>query len=109
MDHGPELIAITLTFLVHVAGAAALIWAMLDDDRGWRALKDWWPRDDDGPPRDDDPVEDPDGPRGLPGDLPLPSAAPSSVRLREPGRIGDQKPRPARRPEHDPAREPVVR
>lgn len=105
MDHTEELIAISLTFLVHVLGAVALVWAMLDD-RGWSALKDWWPRDDP-PPPDDDPRDDGDGPGGLPVDLPLPTASPSPVRLREPGRIGDAKPRPARRPEHEPVREPV--
>lgn len=108
MSHTEEIIALSLTFVVHVLGAAALVWAMLDDERGWRALKDWWPRDE-GPPPPDEPADDPDGPPGLPGGLPLPSAAPASVRLREPGRIGDAKPRPARRPEHEPAREPVRR
>lgn len=105
VDHTEEIIAITLTFLVHVLGAVALVWAMLDE-RGWSALKDWWPRDDP-PPPDDDPRDDDDGPGGRPVDLPLPSAAPSPVRLREPGRIGDAKPRPGRRPEHEPTREPV--
>jgi hypothetical protein len=106
VEHAEQLIAMSLVFLVHVLGAVALVWAMLDD-RGWRGLKDWWPRDD-GPsddPRDDD--------RPTPGggrvDLPLPSATPSPVRLREPGRIGDATARPARRPEHEPERLPVRR
>lgn len=107
MSHTEEIIALGLTFLVHVLGAVALIWAMLDDERGWRAIKDWWPRDDDPRRDDDDPVQGPDGPRGLPAALPMPTAEPSAVRLREPGRIGEQKPRPARRPEHEPTREPA--
>lgn len=105
MDYTAELISITVIFVVHVLGAVALVWAMLDD-RGWSALKDWWPRDDP-PPPDDDPRDDGDGPGGLPADLPMPTASPSPVRLREPGRIGDAKPRPGRRPEHEPGREPV--
>lgn len=108
VSYTEELIAITLTFLVHVLGAAALIWAMLDD-RGWSALKDWWPRDDGPPPPDDDPRDDPPGGSGVRPELPLPVAAPSPVRLREPGRIGDAKPKPSRRPEHEPAREPARR
>lgn len=108
MTHTEELIAISLTFFVHVLGAAALVWAMLDD-RGWSALKDWWPRDDDGPPPDDGPSGEDPGGGGEPRELPLPGAVPSTVRLREPGRIGDAKPRPARRPEHEPEREPARR
>lgn len=108
MTHTEETIALLLTFVVHVLGAAALVWAMLDE-RGWSALKDWWPRDDWPDEPDDGPDEEPDGPRGLPAELPLPGAQPSPVRLREPGRIGESKPRPARRPDHDPAREPAHR
>lgn len=109
MHHTEEIIAITLTFVVHVIGAAALVWAMLDD-RGWAALKDWWPRDDWPRPEDDEPRGPaPDDGGGVPADLPLPGAVPSAVRLREPGRIGDQKPRPWRRPEHEPERQPARR
>lgn len=107
VDYRAEIIAISLTFIVHVVGAVALVWAMLDD-RGWSALRDWWPRDDP-PPPDDGPRDDGDGPGGLAVDLPLPTASASPVRLREPGRIGDTRPRPARRPEHEPLREPVRR
>jgi hypothetical protein len=59
--------------------------------------------DDGGLPPTDDPAEKP-SPGG--GGLPLPDAAQSPVRLREPGRIGDAKTRPARRPEHEPQRTP---
>jgi len=41
------------------------------------------------------------GPRG--GGIPLPDAIPARVRLREPGRLADLLPAPARRREHAPA------
>jgi hypothetical protein len=97
-----EIVALSLTLIVHVIGAGVLVWALLDGEGiDWRSL---WPRDDDGgggggpkqPPAEPDP-----GGGGVPL---LPDAAPSAVRLREPGRIGDGYPRPARRPEHAPER-----
>ncbi|MEA2340013.1 MAG: hypothetical protein QOG11_90 [Solirubrobacteraceae bacterium] len=99
-----EVAALVLTLVVHVIGAGVLIWAMLDPDEdgrrpGWR---DWWPRDDDGrSPSDAEP------PRGGGGQaVPvLSDSAAAQVRLREPGRLADAKPRPARRPEHVPAPE----
>jgi hypothetical protein len=96
-----EILALAVTFLVHVLGVAALIWHLLrnDDER-----PDWggWFRDD-----DDDPQR-PAGPDARPpGDaLPLPDAGPSAVRLREPGRLSDALPGPARRPAHPPERAP---
>ena len=98
---GPEL-AVLFTGVVHVLGAVFLLWLVLRSDEGARAdLLGWW-RDDDDPgeePRPDGPL----APAG--GGLPLPDAEPSAVRLRGPGRLADQRPLPARRPEHDP--EPV--
>jgi hypothetical protein len=41
------------------------------------------------------------------GGVPLPDAIPASVRLREPGRIGDRLPSRERRPVREPARPPV--
>lgn len=107
-----EIVALTLTFLVHVGGAVLLVWAMLDGSEspgrgGWRG---WWPRDDDGP--DDDPQPD-EGGGGEIDRTPLrvgpgsgPDFEPSTARLREPGRVSDQRPRPARRPAHEPSRTP---
>jgi 6,7-dimethyl-8-ribityllumazine synthase len=97
-----EISALVLTFLVHVAGAFFLIRELLGDD-GWDGLRGWWPRDD----QPDDGPRDP-APRRPTGDLPLPTAQPSPVRLREPARVGGAHPRPARRPEHapEPARRP---
>jgi hypothetical protein len=106
-----EVVAIALTLVVHVLGAIVLVWALLDGEQvDWRGTL--WPRDDNGgggggpgfePPRSGD-----GGDGG--GTLPLPDASPSPVRLREPGRIGEGYPRPARRPAHaPPVREPVER
>lgn len=103
-----QLIAIGLTFLVHVVGAVFLVWAMIGEDDDVRGLRDWWPRDDggDGPPR-------PPEPTAGPGNLPLPSAGPSPARLREPGRLADAQPPPPRRREHPrrpaPGRQPAQR
>jgi hypothetical protein len=100
-----EIAAIVLTLVAHVVGAGILIWNLLDGDVDWRVL---WPRDDDGRGGDGPPEpEDRPGPGGdgITERPPLlPDAVPSAVRLREPGRIGDALPRPARRPEHAPRR-----
>ena len=40
------------------------------------------------------------------GGIPLPDAVPASVRLREPGRIGEHLPSRERRPVREPARRP---
>jgi hypothetical protein len=100
-----ELIALTLTVLVHFLGVGVLIWGMMDpdgkDDRpSWR---DWWPRDE-GP----EPPAAPSDPRGGGARVPiLPDAPQSPVRLREPGRIGEGRPKPPRRPEHAPEPAPA--
>jgi len=90
-----QIIAIGLTFVVHVVGAVFLVWAMIGSDDDVYGLRGWWPRDDDGggPPR-------PPEPDAGPGGLPLPTAEPSPARLREPGRLADAHPAPRRRPEH---------
>jgi hypothetical protein len=101
-----EIVAIVLTLVVHVLGAAVLVLVLLDGEHvDWRGLL--WPRDDDGRGGPDlDPPSEPD-PTPSGGLLPLPDAAPSAVRLREPGRIGEGHPRPARRPAHAPERTPA--
>jgi hypothetical protein len=107
-----EIVAILGTLIVHFLGAGVLIYALLDGEKiDWRNTL--WPRDDGGGGGFDPPPED-RGPDGGDGVLtpPLPDAAPSAVRLREPGkRIADGYPRPPRRPEHapaEPARAPRV-
>jgi hypothetical protein len=97
-----EALALGITFLIHVVGLCLLFGLLLtgDDRSGWR---EWWPRDDGGggsPPPPDEPR--PPGP-------PLPDAEPSVARLREPGRLADAHPQPARRPEHGPQPMPTRR
>jgi hypothetical protein len=94
-----EVLALALTVLVHVIGMAALVWALLHDDDNRPDWRGWWPGDDDEPP----------APQPGPGGdgLPLSDATPSKVRLREPGRLADAHPRPARRPAHAPERTPA--
>jgi hypothetical protein len=94
-----EVLALALTVLVHVIGMAALVWALLLDDENRPDWRGWWPGGDDEPPAP--PASPRDG-----GGLPLPDAVPSAVRLREPGRLAEGHPRPARRPEHAPVRVP---
>jgi hypothetical protein len=86
-----EALALGITLGIHIVGIFVLVGLLIrTDEDGWR---DWWPRDDD------------DGPGPDPGP-PLPSADPSDVRLREPGRLADARPRAPRRPEHPPQRVP---
>jgi hypothetical protein len=90
-----ELVALLLTFLVHLAGLCVLVGALFrNGDGGWR---DWWPRDD-----------EPEGEPG--GGPPLPDAEQARRRLREPGRLGDAYPRRPRRssPDAQPSRRPSV-
>ena len=92
-----EVAALLLTALVHVLGAGVLIWAMLDGQRlDWRSF---WPRDD----GDDGGGGGPDAPRG-PGAPPLPDAVPARVRMREPGRLADLRPKRDRQHPPVPAR-----
>ena len=101
-----EIIALALVFVVHVVGGLLLVWALLDDDQraGWRRRWGWGGGED---PRSPQPPADPV--RDVRPPLPLPSAIPGRVRLREPIRAADAYPRPARRPAHpeQPAPQPV--
>jgi hypothetical protein len=93
-----EVLALALTVLVHVIGMAALVWALLLDDDSRPDWRGWWPGGDDDPPTP------PPGPRD---GLPMRDAEPSKVRLRQPGRLSDAHPRPARRPAREPERAPA--
>lgn len=94
-----EILAIGITLLVHVLALIALVWTLLGEPEDRPDWRDWWPGDDDDRPREPEP-----GPRG--GDLPLPDAVPSAVRLREPAPLRAGRGRPARRPVHPPERVP---
>lgn len=99
-----EVLALLLTFGVHVIGAGVLVWALIDhEDEDAGSWRDWWPKE-----RPDGPVEPAPAPSGDGIERPvLPDTKPSPVRLREPGRISERRPTPARRPAHpvEPARE----
>jgi hypothetical protein len=95
-----EILAITLTFLVHVVGVAALIWHLFSDGEQRPDWRGWFGGEDDPAP------PSAPGPSPSRGGLPLPDAASSTVRLREPARLADALPRPPRRPSHEPERVP---
>lgn len=99
-----EVVAILLTLLVHILGAAVLIHVLLDGERiDWRGTL--FPRDDDGgPPKWDPPEPDPSD---APGGLPLPESSPSRFRLRRKAKLADGYPKPPRRPSHTPDRTPT--
>ena len=98
-----EVVALLLTVVVHILGAAILVSVLLDGEKiDWRST--FFPRDDDGgPPRWDPPEPDP-SPSG--SDLPLPTSAPSRFRLRRKPALGTTYPKPPRRPDHTPERTP---
>ena len=73
-----EALALGITLGIHIVGIFVLVGLLIRSD---------------------------DGGGPAPGP-PLPSADPSQVRLREPGRLADAHPRPPRRPEHAPERVP---
>ncbi|WP_205698644.1 hypothetical protein [Conexibacter sp. SYSU D00693] len=107
-----EVIALVLTFVVHVLGAGILVWNLLDGERvDWRGFLN---PDGDGGGGAKRKARDPQGPLS-PGGLPIPldDADQSAERFREPGRLADRKARPVRRPAHVPApapeREPAER
>ncbi len=94
---------------LHIIGlmfAMALVWHFMRTD----PADSWPPPSEDGGggggnmrPEPPAPVR----PRG--GGLPLPDAVPARVRLREPGRLADHRPRRERRPSREPVRTPVRR
>jgi hypothetical protein len=94
--------AILLTLIVHVIGMVLLL-ALCGRDLLEVFRMNPYGDDGGGEPPSGDPVTTPP-PSG--GGLPLPDAEQAPVRLREPGRIGEKYPRPARRREHEPERAP---
>jgi hypothetical protein len=90
-------IALVVLVLPHLIGGAFLAWWILPASAK-HELRGWF-RDDGGEER---PSGRPDAPVGGGGrsNVPLPDAAPAAVRMREPGRLGDGRPVPRRRPQH---------
>ena len=89
---------------VHTLGLGLLcgmLWLSFKADEGASGEDDG----DGGWGNDRRPPEDSRGPRD--GGLPLPDAAQARVRLREPARIADAFPRPARRRTEEPVRVPA--
>lgn len=102
-----EMLALGLVFVVHVIGGLMLVWALLDAEQrtNWRRRWGRGGRGDGGPPPSPPQAPPPPGGRTAPdGPPPLPLAVThrSRVRLREPDRVADAYPRPARRREHEP-------
>ncbi len=102
---GDETLLVALLGGLHLLGfgfAAVLLLPLLRDERVMPARRS--EEEDDGGGGGNDRLA-PTPPRGPgPGGLPLPDAAPARVRLREPARLADLLPPPARRRrEHAPA------
>lgn len=99
------MFALALVLVVHVIGGVMLVWALLDAEQRSNWRRRWGRGDNGGPPPSPPQPPSPPGARTPPDGpppLPLPETRPSAVRLREPVRVGDGYPRPARRPEHEP-------
>lgn len=90
-------IALFVLVLPHLIGGAFLGWWILPASAK-HELRGWF-RDDDGGshPSSPPPAPTSGGGRSI---LPMPDASPSAVRMREPGRLLDVVPAPARRPAH---------
>lgn len=91
---------------IHLLGlvcvAALLVPALRDSSEDFPPGRD---SDDGGGNDRRKPTPPTDVPRG---GIPLPDAAPSRVRLREPGRLSERLPRRERRPVREPDRRPAV-
>lgn len=90
---------------VHLIGFVCIAVLMLPALREDPDAGDPFDEGDDGWGRGPQTPPTPPTPPG--GGVPLPDAVPASVRLREPGRLGDHLPARERRPAREPVREPV--
>ena len=105
-NEASEILALSLIFVVHVAGGLARVWGMLEREsrpRPWRRRGGGGPDD---PPSDPPPQSPPPVSRAP---LPLPGSRPSDVRLRDAKPLRDGYERPARRPQRAPDRSPSRR
>ena len=106
VNEASEILALSLIFVVHVAGGLMLVWGMLDGDaRPWP----WWRRRGGGGPGGPPPAPMPPAPPASRTPLPLPGADASRVRLRDETPLRDGYERPARRPQRSPERSPTRR
>jgi hypothetical protein len=89
------IVAIGILHLVALAAGGGLVLLALRGGDGYDHLRAEGGRD---------PHQPPDPPRRPIGGPPLPSATPARVRLREPARLADLRPPPARRAPREPKR-----
>lgn len=104
---GDETLLVALLGALHLLGfgfAAVLLLPLLRDERIVPAARSD-EEDEGGGGNDRVRPPAPRGPRG--GGIPLPDAVPARVRLREPVRLADLLPPPARRREHAPTPAPT--
>jgi hypothetical protein len=104
VNEASEILALSLIFVVHVAGGLLLVWGMLDGNS--RPGPPWRRRRGGGGPGDSPPEPQPPASRAP---LPLPGSRPSPVRLRDETPLRDGYERPGRRPERSPDRSPSPR
>jgi hypothetical protein len=102
---GDETLLVALLGGLHLLGfgfAAILLLPLLRDERISPIVRRGEDEDDGGGGNDRLGRTPPTGPQGGGLPLPLPDALPARVRLREPARLADLLPPPARRREHAP-------
>jgi hypothetical protein len=105
-NEAEEILALSLIFVVHVAGGLMLVWGMLEGNARPRPWRRWRRgRGPDGPPSDPPPPPA----RATRAPLPMPAASPSRVRLRDETPLREGYEPPARRPQRTPARTPSRR
>jgi hypothetical protein len=106
VNEASEILALSLIFVVHVAGGLMLVWGMLEGDARPHPWRRW--RGGGGP--DDPPPEpSPPSPPTTRAPLPLAGAAATSVRLRDETPLRDGYERRPRRPQRAPERTPSRR
>ena len=107
VNEASEILALSLIFVVHVAGGLMLVWGMLEGNS--RPALPWWRRRGGGGPEDPPPAPMPPDSPVSSTPLPLARADPSRVRLRDETPLRDRYERPARRPQRAPERSPTRR
>jgi hypothetical protein len=107
VNEASEILALSLIFVVHVAGGLMLVWGMLDGESRpgppWRRWRGGGGRDDPAPQ-----PSPPSSPRAR-APLPLASTDASRARLRDETPLRKAYPPAPRRPHPDPDRSPSRR